>query len=114
MPINEFPLPKGARPRRIAIGSDYMVWYTNYQRGYLGRLDPQTGKIAEWPTPGGRNAVPYGIATLKDGTIWYSESGVKPNTIIRFDPRTKRFSAWQVLRAAGRYANIVATPDGNI
>lgn len=30
-----------ARPWRIAVTADDMVWYSDYQRGYLGRLDPQ-------------------------------------------------------------------------
>ncbi|MGD0586190.1 MAG: lyase [Oryzomonas sp.] len=40
MAITEYRLPKGARPRRIAISADDMIWYTDYRRGYLGRLDP--------------------------------------------------------------------------
>jgi len=35
--IREYKLPDpGARPRRIAITSDDIVWYTDYARGYLG------------------------------------------------------------------------------
>lgn len=33
----------------------------------------------------------YGIASTADGTVWYSESGVTPNTIVTFDPKTKTF-----------------------
>ena len=39
------------RPRRIAITSDDMIWYADYSRGYLGRLDPRTGAVKEWPSP---------------------------------------------------------------
>ena len=37
-----------ARPRRIAIGKDDTVWYGDYARGYLGHLDPKTGKVEEF------------------------------------------------------------------
>src|SRR5712691_9540065 len=48
MEITEYPLPAGARPRRLAITPDDMVYYSDYERGYLGRLGPTTGKTEEW------------------------------------------------------------------
>ena len=54
MGIEEFTLPNAdARPRRIAVTSDDAIWYTDYARGYLGRLDPKTGRVSEWPSPAG-------------------------------------------------------------
>ncbi len=54
MTITEVTLPDpGARPRRIAIGPDDIVWYTDFARGFLGRLDPTTGKVTECPSPSG-------------------------------------------------------------
>jgi len=41
--------------------------------------------VQEWPSPGGRQSEPYGIA-YGDGALWYSESAVRPNTLVRFDP----------------------------
>lgn len=114
MSISEFQLPKGSRPRRIAITSDDMVWYTDYQRGYLGRLDPQTGRVEEWPSPGGSKSGPYGMTATPDGLVWYSESGVKPNTIVSFDPRAKKFSRWPVPSGGGVIRNMAATPRGDI
>ena len=114
MSITEYRLPKGARPRRIVITSDDMVRYTDYQRGYLGRLDPRTGRVEEWPSPGGRKAAPYGMAAMPDGVVWYSESGVKPNTIVRFDPQTKKFTTWPVPSGGGVIRNMAATSLGDI
>ncbi len=71
------PSPE-ARPRRIAITSDDVLWYTDYARGYLGRLDPSTGDVREWPSPGGPESQPYGITAVGD-IIWYSESSVRPS-----------------------------------
>jgi virginiamycin B lyase len=75
----------GARPRRIAISPDDMIWYTDFARGFLGRLDPSTGKVTEWPSPSGPKSEPYGIVFTKSA-LWYNESAAKPNTIVRFDP----------------------------
>jgi len=40
---------------------------------------------------GGSDSEPYGIAITNDGEVWYSESGVKPNTLVRFDPKSESF-----------------------
>ena len=49
MAVREYVLPNAAsRPRRIAISRDDMVWYADYSRGYLGRLNPATGDVKEW------------------------------------------------------------------
>jgi virginiamycin B lyase len=110
--IREYALPDPAsRPRRIAITPDDAVWYTDYARGYLGRLNPATGLVDEWPSPGGPKSQPYGM--LNDGdVIWYSESGVKPNTLVRFDPRTQKFQSWIIPSGGGVVRHMVRAPDG--
>ena len=114
MAITEYPLlnPR-ARPRRIAITSDDVIWYSDYARGYLGRFDPQTGKQTEWPSPGGTQAAPYGI-TAMGGAIWYSESGVTPNTLVRFDSVAKTFQTWPIPSGGGVVRNMMPTSDGNL
>jgi virginiamycin B lyase len=114
MEITEYLLPPGARPRRLAIAADDAVYYTDYSRGYLARLNPDKGKIEEWSSPGGRESRPYGIAITPDGTVWYSESGVTPNTIVRFDPVTRTFATWPVPSGGGTIRNMVATLRGDL
>jgi virginiamycin B lyase len=114
MEITEYMLYEGARPRRLAITSDDMIYYTDFARGYLGWLDPNTGKIVVWASPGGPESRPYGIAITPDGMVWYSESGLKPNTIVRFDPRTKVFSTWPIPSGGGVVRNMVSTAGGDL
>ena len=114
MEIREYPLPDpAARPRRIAITPDDVVWYTDYARGYLGRFDPRTGEVREWPSPGGPASRPYGIAAVGN-TLWYSESGVRPNTLVRFDPPTEGFQTWAIPSGGGVVRHMMATSDGNL
>ena len=61
--------------------------------------------------PGSR---PYGIAARDDGTIWYSESGVTPNTLVAFDPATETFAQWPIPSGGGVVRNIAAAPDGRL
>jgi virginiamycin B lyase len=114
MEITEYLLPEGARPRRLTVASDNSIFYTDYARGFLGRLYPGQKKVEECVSPGGADSRPYGIAATPDGTIWYSESGMRPNTIVRFDPTTKTFSTWPIPSGGGIIRHMVATPDGNV
>ncbi len=114
MAIREYPLPEGARPRRLALASDGTIYYSDYERGYLGHFDPKSGKQEEWPSPGGSGSEPYGITAARDGMIWYSESGVNPNTLVRFDPKTKSFAETTIPSGGGVVRNMVATKDGKL
>jgi virginiamycin B lyase len=111
--ITEYLLPENARPRRLAIVGP-AIYYSDFARGHIGRLDPKTRRVEEWPLPGGMASKPYGMAATPDGTVWYSESGVKPNTIVRFDPRQGGFASWPIPSGGGVVRNMVATPEGNL
>jgi len=115
MQITEYPLPNPqARPRRIAIDADDIVWYTDYRRGYLGRLDSQTKQVKEYASPGGTGSQPYGITTTPDGAVWYSESGIEPNTLVRFDSRTETFQKWNIPSGGGVVRHMVTAPSGEL
>jgi virginiamycin B lyase len=114
MAIHEHTLPSpGSRPRRIAITPDDVIWYSDYARGYLGRFDIKSGEAKEYASPGGPNSQPYGIVYLKRA-VWYSESGVRPNTLVRFDPATETFQTWAIPSGGGVVRNMMVTRDGNI
>ena len=46
--------------------------------------------------------------------IWYSEAGVAPNTMVRFDPKTEKFQTWKIPSGGGVVRNVSLTKDGNI
>ena len=112
--IHEYALPEGVRPRRMAIDSHDLVYFTDYAKGHLGRLDPKTGEVKLWDSPSGPGSNPYGIAITIDGIVWYSESGVKPNTLVRFDPKTEAFAKTNIPSGGGTVRNMAATADGRV
>jgi len=116
MRIREYTLPAaGAHPRRIALAPDGTIYYSDYARGYLGHFDPSSGTLLkEWLSPGGSGSEPYGIAITGNGEVWYSESGVKPNTLVKFDPKSESFSTKAIPSGGGVVRNMVATPDGRL
>jgi virginiamycin B lyase len=114
MEIKEYTLPEGARPRRMAIDANDRVYFTDFSGGHLGRLDLASGAVKMWQSPGGTKSAPYGIAITPDGMVWYSESGVKPNTIIQFDPQTEKFARANIPSGGGTVRNMAATSDGRV
>jgi virginiamycin B lyase len=78
-----------------------MLWYGDFRRGYLGRLDPETGEVTEWPMPSGENSRPYGMAVDDSDRIWLVETGVQPNKFVGFDPVTEEFSSVVEVESGG-------------
>jgi virginiamycin B lyase len=114
--ITEFTLPDPkARPRRIAIGKDDTVWYGDYARGFLGHLDPKTGKVDEFQSPGGAESRPYAIDVTADGAVWYVETGDETkNMLVRFNPETKKFLTWPIPSGGGTVRNMEIDKNGNL
>ena len=98
----------------MAIDGSDKIYFTDYNRGNLGHLDPATGAVKMWPSPGGPGSAPYGIAITPDGLVWYSESGVKPNTLIQFNPTTQEFARAAIPSGGGTVRNMAATSDGRL
>jgi virginiamycin B lyase len=114
MHIVEYLLPNpAARPRRIAITPDDQVWYTDFARGYLGHLDPESGKVEEFASPSGPQSRPYGMAATR-GAVWYVESGAKPNAVVRFDPQTSKFQSWAIPGGGDIVRNMTVDRNGNL
>lgn len=112
--IKEYMLPDVVRPRRLAISADDTVYFTDYKSGHLGSLNTATGAVKLYDSPGGAEANPYGIAITPDGMVWYSESGVHPNTIIQFNPKTQTFARAAIPSGGGVVRNMAATADGRV
>lgn len=93
--LHTIPTSKDARPRRLRIDDNDVVWYTDFARGYLGRYDPSNGTWKEWPSQGGEWSRPYPIIVRGDA-IWYGESWKDPSRIVRFDTKTETFESWPV------------------
>ena len=103
-----FTLPaERSRPRRIALTSDDAIWYGDYSRGYLGRLDPKTGVVEEWPMPSGAQSLPYAMTSDDRDRLWLAESGVQPNRLVAFDPKTKSWVASIPVASNGSTQNTI-------
>jgi virginiamycin B lyase len=112
--VKEYPLPNAeSRPRRLTLADDNTVYYADFSRGFLGRLDLSNGQVKEWASPSGPQSQPYGIAFAK-GAIWYNESNAKPNTLVKFDPKTEKFQTWPFPGGGDIVRNMDVTAGGSV
>jgi len=102
-----------SRIRRLDLDSNGMVWFVNSSLGRIGRLDPESGEIKQWNSPSGAASHPYALAVIDD-VVWYNESGVRPDTLVRFDPRRESFQSWPIPSGVGIVRNMWVTEDDNL
>jgi virginiamycin B lyase len=82
-------------PHDTMVDKDGMVWFSSFGEQNLGRLDPKTGKVTEFPYPKHRQDAPTGSLGLRadsTGNLWLGN--MYQATIIKFDPKTEKFQFW--------------------
>ncbi|HYJ43271.1 MAG: carboxypeptidase regulatory-like domain-containing protein [Tardiphaga sp.] len=96
--ITEYDLPRRLiQPHDVMLDEQGMVWFTHFAEQYLGKMDPQTGQVWEFPIPVLKPGYPVGTLDLgldKDGNPWIGmmyQSGVA-----RFDKKTETFKTWSL------------------
>ena len=114
MDVQYYEVPDEAtRIRRLDIDSQGNIWFVNSTMGKIGRLVPDTGEITQWDSPSGPTSHPYAIAVIDD-VIWYNESGMRPDALVRFDPAAERFQSWAIPSGVGIIRHVWVTEDKNL
>ncbi|TMH55191.1 MAG: cytochrome C, partial [Betaproteobacteria bacterium] len=75
----------GSRPHDPLAARDASLWYTGQMANVLGRVDPKTGKVKEYPLKTAHSG-PHGLVEDSDGNIWYT--GNTGALIGKLDPKT--------------------------
>src|SRR5882672_1118727 len=118
-PLKTFPRPKGKatrvimteydlprrhqQPHDVVLDSKGVVWYSDFERPMMGRLDPKTAKVLEYQVPsikpGGQ---PFGIRKL---TIDYQDNHWinmgSQGAVGKFNRETEKFQTWSIPKPAG-------------
>jgi virginiamycin B lyase len=79
------PPTQSARPRRIQVDTDGVVWFAEYEPGKIGRFDPRTETFKEYQLPG-EEPSPYALGIDRDHYIWFASDYM--DYIGRLDPKT--------------------------
>jgi virginiamycin B lyase len=92
----EYDLPRETiSPHDVIVDGGGMVWYSSFGEQNLGRLDPRTGKVTEFPIEEHKPGFPTGLLGLRsdrDGNLWLGN--MYQATIVKFDPHTETFKSW--------------------
>ena len=83
--VSQWNPPTKARPQRLQIDTNGMVWFSERSGGKIGRFDPKTETFKEFPLPG-PSPTPYALGIDKDHYIWYAST--EQDTLNRLDPST--------------------------
>jgi len=83
--ITEYNLPrKTIEPHDVIVDADGIVWFSNVGEQFLGKLDPKTGAVSEYPVPTIRPGFPTGALDLetdlegcRDSTRWPTQRQVR-------------------------------------
>ena len=100
--ITEYDLPrKLAMPHDVIVDGDGMVWYSDFGDQFIGRLDPKTGKVTDFPIPElkkgfPRGTSPYHVVPDKNGEIWIGSMWT--DRVTRLDPKTSQFTDYLLPR----------------
>ena len=98
--FSRFDAPsKPCRIRRLGGDWEGNVWYGNNSAGKIGRVNPTTGEIKEWEMPA-QPGQPYDVWPDAQGNVWISDDGPEPAVMIKFDPRTERFTYFPSVQQA--------------
>jgi streptogramin lyase len=92
----EYDLPRETiSPHDVIVDAGGMVWYSSFGEQNLGRLDPGTGKVTEFPIPEHKPGFPTGLLGLRsdhDGNLWLGN--MYQATIAKFDRKSETFKFW--------------------
>jgi streptogramin lyase len=92
----EYDLPRETiSPHDVIVDNSGMVWYSSFGEQNLGRLDPKTGKVTEFPIPEHKPGFPTGLLGLRSdraGNLWLGN--MYQATIARFDRNSETFKFW--------------------
>ena len=47
--------------------------------------------MKEWPAPAGAQSRPYAMDVDPQDRLWFFETGIAPNRLVGFDPKTEKF-----------------------
>ena len=94
----EYDLPRETiSPHDVMVDAQGIAWYSSFGEQNLGRLDPKTGKVREFPIPVVKPGFPTGLLGLrsdKEGNLWLGN--MYQAQIVKFDRTTQKFTYWQL------------------
>jgi virginiamycin B lyase len=94
--ITEYDLPNPLiEPHDVMLDGEGTVWYSDFGQMFLGKMDPKTGKVTQYPIPETKKGWPLGTLDLeidRDGNPWIGL--MYQSAIAKFDRKAETFRTW--------------------
>ncbi len=94
--ITEYDLPRPTiEPHDVIVDEHGMVWYTDFGEEFIGKLDPKTGSLKEYPMLVLKPGYPQGLLDIEEdkaGNFWASM--MYQGAIAKFDPKTEQLKTY--------------------
>jgi streptogramin lyase len=100
-------------PWGIAAGSNGDLWFTEWSADTIGRINPTTHEITEFPIPTPESE-PEGITAGPEGNMWFTETSARKIGRITPTGAITEFPADVEPYGGGEPNQITAGPDGNL
>ncbi|HVZ61912.1 MAG TPA: carboxypeptidase regulatory-like domain-containing protein [Terriglobales bacterium] len=118
--ITEYDLPRrDSQPHDVLVDAKGMVWYSDFGFPFLGKLNPVTGEIKEYPHPVLKPGFPTGSNPVEidsSGNLFLGT--MSQGMLARFDPTTEKFTTWTPPPKDNLYAYVTmisaVAPNGTI
>jgi virginiamycin B lyase len=94
--ITEYDLPNRLiQPHDVVLDRAGNVWYSDFGQMFLGKMDPKSGKVTQYPIPVVKPGWPVGTLDLEidtDDNPWIGL--MYQSAIAKFDKKTEKFQIW--------------------
>lgn len=94
----EYDLPRETiSPHDVVVDADGIAWYSSFGEQNLGRLDPRTGEVREFPIDVNKPGFPtggLGLRSDREGNLWLGN--MYQAAILKFDRKTTKFTTWNL------------------
>jgi streptogramin lyase len=94
--FTEYDLPNNLiQPHDVMLDRAGNVWYSDFGQMFLGKMDPKTGKVTQYPIPEVKKGWPLGTLNLEidqDDNPWVGV--MYQSAVAKFDKKTEKFQMW--------------------
>jgi len=84
-------------PHDVLVDKDGMVWYTDFGEMFIGKFDPKTLKLVEYPIKTFKEKAPKGLLSIdfdREGKIWFDT--MYQGSLGCLDPKTGKIAYYPV------------------
>src|SRR3984957_805216 len=108
--ITEYALPRPTiEPHDVIVDEHGSVWYTDFGEQFIGKLDPKTGALKEYPVPELKPGYPQGLLDIEEdkaGNFWAGM--MYQGALAKLDPKTEQIHTYSL---PAEFNDVAAQPN---